>query len=590
MRKDCGLNWPLNNSAACCFTGRDLESIQQGRCTMIAILSRKSIFSLAVCLFMLCTSHAMDAQTFELQISSSTGSASATNTYGGSMTSGVGQLLTLTVTAEGLGAYGYGGGLYCNGGPGYSQSGSGVGQYTQASWTWTPTSTGIYYESCSFYGGPGNINWSTENVAVTVVATPAIPTIYAWPTAGTITWGQSLASSTLSGGSASVSGAFAWTTPSTIPPAGTQSESVTFTPSDTTQYTVVTGSTSTPVNAVALSSPTINTGVQINNGGGPSLVPLGNGLYSKALELVYVNNIQNVSMAYSTDGLNYTNVGPLTVPYGGGVAELDCSPEWSDHCGVAAVAYENKLYVAYNDISCNCLYVLAGTPVPNYAEFTWTLAYIAQPEYWLVTTPAMLVSAAGNLIVRYGTTERDHEAYSSVLNGQTNTWSTQDSNSISRTQSALFTIDGNNYAIDLSNPDYSGAINITELDDNGVAIPGTAYELQGGDAGNTTQGFSSTVYNSYGHCVFVTSMPPASNELQIFSTSDYYSSFANGEFWGPQTYSNIKEVPTGGDYPGDFAIAVYPPQPSGSAKIVVAYSGDSNGHLYAASGIAAPCP
>jgi hypothetical protein len=429
---------------------------------------------------------------------------------------------------------------------------------------------------------------NSENSAG-VTINRATPTISVSPAAGTINWGQSLASSTLSGGTASVSGTFAWTTPSTIPPVGSQSESITFTPSDTTDYTTVTGSTSVPVDALTFSSPTINTGVQVINGGGPALVPFGNGLYSNALQLVYVNELQEVALAYSLDGLNYTNVGRISVPYGSGVAEPDCSPEWSDHCGVAAAVYNNQLYVAYNDISCNCLYVLAGTPVSGFAAFTWTLAYIAQPAYGLVTTPAMLVVQTQikppifNLIVRYGTTEGDHEAYSSVLNGTTGQWSTQDSNSTSRTQSTLFTIDGN-YAIDIDNDNNLGAMYITELDNNGVAIPGTTNQLQGGDSGNITQGFSSTVYNGVGHCAFLASMPPASKELQMVAASSDYPDIAGGRNWGTQTFSNIQEVPYEGDYPGDFAITVYPPQPSGSAKIVVAYSGDTNGDLYAAIG------
>jgi hypothetical protein len=68
-----------------------------------------------------------------------------------------------------------------------------------------------------------------------------------WPTASAITYGQTLASSTLSGGSATPSGSFAWTTSSTAPGAGTSSQSVTFTPSDTTDYTTITGSVSVTV-------------------------------------------------------------------------------------------------------------------------------------------------------------------------------------------------------------------------------------------------------------------------------------------------------------------------------------------------------
>jgi hypothetical protein len=90
----------------------------------------------------------------------------------------------------------------------------------------------------------------TGQVSVTV-NNQATPTVSAWPSASAITYGQTLASSTLSGGTASVPGSFAWTTPSTVPPAGTPSESVTFTPTNTTQYSAVTGQSSVTVNKAA---------------------------------------------------------------------------------------------------------------------------------------------------------------------------------------------------------------------------------------------------------------------------------------------------------------------------------------------------
>jgi glucuronoarabinoxylan endo-1,4-beta-xylanase len=74
------------------------------------------------------------------------------------------------------------------------------------------------------------------------------PTVTAWPTASAITYGQTLASSTLTGGTASVSGSFSWTTSTTAPGAGTPSEGVTFTPSDTTNYNTVAGSVGVMVN------------------------------------------------------------------------------------------------------------------------------------------------------------------------------------------------------------------------------------------------------------------------------------------------------------------------------------------------------
>jgi len=84
--------------------------------------------------------------------------------------------------------------------------------------------------------------------SVTVTVNKATPTVTAWPTASTITYGQTLASSTLTGGTASVGGTFAWTTPTTAPGAGTAAQSVTFTPTDTTDYLTATSSVSLTVN------------------------------------------------------------------------------------------------------------------------------------------------------------------------------------------------------------------------------------------------------------------------------------------------------------------------------------------------------
>ena len=83
--------------------------------------------------------------------------------------------------------------------------------------------------------------------AATVAAMPASPTVTAWPTAGGITYGQALSNSILTGGSASVGGSFAFTTPSTIPTTGTSSQGVTFTPSDTGNYNSVAGTVSVTV-------------------------------------------------------------------------------------------------------------------------------------------------------------------------------------------------------------------------------------------------------------------------------------------------------------------------------------------------------
>jgi hypothetical protein len=107
--------------------------------------------------------------------------------------------------------------------------------------TFTPTDTADY-------------NPVTGSVSVTVTKGSLTIT---WPTASAITFGQTLASSTLTGGSAlngttSVAGTFAFTTPTTAPTAGTHAESVTFTPTDTTDYSAVTGTVNVTVNKASL--------------------------------------------------------------------------------------------------------------------------------------------------------------------------------------------------------------------------------------------------------------------------------------------------------------------------------------------------
>jgi hypothetical protein len=59
--------------------------------------------------------------------------------------------------------------------------------------------------------GHDRLRQVTDSVAVTV--NHATPTVTAWPAASAITYGQTLASSTLTGGTGSVCGTFAFTTP-----------------------------------------------------------------------------------------------------------------------------------------------------------------------------------------------------------------------------------------------------------------------------------------------------------------------------------------------------------------------------------------
>lgn len=91
-------------------------------------------------------------------------------------------------------------------------------------------------------------NYSPVTGTVNITVNQATPTVSAWPTASAIAYGQALISSTLTGGSASTAGIFAFTTPATTPATGTTAQSVTFTPTDTTDYTAVTGTVNVTVN------------------------------------------------------------------------------------------------------------------------------------------------------------------------------------------------------------------------------------------------------------------------------------------------------------------------------------------------------
>jgi hypothetical protein len=100
--------------------------------------------------------------------------------------------------------------------------------------------------------GADATNYNLTPPALTANITPANPNVTAWPTASPITYGQTLAASTLSGGSATPPGSFAFAAPSTAPRAGTAPQSVTYTPTDTANYKSASSSVSVTVNPKAL--------------------------------------------------------------------------------------------------------------------------------------------------------------------------------------------------------------------------------------------------------------------------------------------------------------------------------------------------
>ncbi|PKP05287.1 MAG: hypothetical protein CVU11_01105 [Bacteroidetes bacterium HGW-Bacteroidetes-6] len=80
----------------------------------------------------------------------------------------------------------------------------------------------------------------------------AFPDVSAYPTATDITYGETLASSTLSGGTVSVPGTWSFNNPSQVPAAGAFTADITFVPTDAVTYSSMPGTTSVQVNTKEL--------------------------------------------------------------------------------------------------------------------------------------------------------------------------------------------------------------------------------------------------------------------------------------------------------------------------------------------------
>lgn len=94
------------------------------------------------------------------------------------------------------------------------------------------------------YSGDSNYQEATNSPAFLQTVSKAAPDVMTWPAASDIVFGQPLSASALNGGTASVGGGFAWTTPAFMPPVGTTLQSVTFTPTDSDNYSNVVDSVS----------------------------------------------------------------------------------------------------------------------------------------------------------------------------------------------------------------------------------------------------------------------------------------------------------------------------------------------------------
>jgi len=109
-------------------------------------------------------------------------------------------------------------------------------------------------------------NYTSANASVNVQVLKGESVISHSPVASSITYGQPLSASVLSGGVSSVPGTFSFANPALVPPAGSQPQTVLFTPADTTSYDSTTVNVTVQVNQAAALVSAAPTAADINYG------------------------------------------------------------------------------------------------------------------------------------------------------------------------------------------------------------------------------------------------------------------------------------------------------------------------------------
>ena len=159
-----------------------------------------------------------------------------------------------------------------------------------------------------------SMNYATVRETVSLVVNQATPVI-TWVTPAAITYGTALSGTQLNATAAPAGGMFVYSPAAgVVPGTGTQTLSVTYTPTDTTNYTTATGSVSLTVNQAvpvitwatpaAITYGTSLSGAQLNASAAPSG---GTFVYSPAAGSVLGAGTQTLSVSYTPmDTTNYT--------------------------------------------------------------------------------------------------------------------------------------------------------------------------------------------------------------------------------------------------------------------------------------------
>ena len=249
------------------------------------------------------------------------------------------------------------------------------GGSSNGTFTWTTPSTepgiGTAAQSVTFTP-TDTTDYTTVIGSASVTVAKATPSPITWPTATGITYGQTLTSSTLSGGTSTPAGTFSWTTSSTAPGAGTAAQSVTFTPTDTTDYTTVIGSANV---AVAKATPS------------PITWPTATGItYGQTL------TSSTLSGGTSTPAGTFSWTTSSTAPGAGTAAQsvtftpTDTTDYTTVTATVSVTAVKATAIVMLGNLTqTNTGYALAATATTNPANLTVVLVYTQNGQ--VVTSP-----------------------------------------------------------------------------------------------------------------------------------------------------------------------------------------------------------
>ncbi len=231
-----------------------------------------------------------------------------------------------------------------------------------------------YYFTIVTYDAAGD--QSPPSNQITATSAPANPVVTAWPTASAITYGQTLAASTLSGGSATPAGTFAFTTPSTAPQAGTTLQSVSYRPTDGVNYSTASSTVSVTVNKASSATALVSSA-------NPSLQGSMVTLTATATPLAPASTTPTGNVQFYTNGVALGSPVALT----DGVASLNTADLPAGTNTVLAACLGDSNYLGSSNSLAQVVVMVAGRPstpstisIQNNADGTVTITFAGTPD------------------------------------------------------------------------------------------------------------------------------------------------------------------------------------------------------------------